>query len=437
MKYRLNYGRATGELTLREPPRLGHFVGPVRAEGVDLREEVRRQLHEPIEAPPLYRACTADDRIAVVYDASLPQGVDLLVPLFETLASEAGVSANQISVVYDATRPTNEIDRLIDELPDEWADVQLIGHRPDDPQGVGYLASTAAGRRIYLARAVIDADMYLVVSRIGFDSVTGRRGPSSLLFPVMSNESTRAHARRLAMDARLPADQLRHRQETLEVSQLAGLFYALGASVGSDGLIDQVWFGRYDAVEKEGDRYSDRTWRVDPPSSSPDLVIAVTSPQPGGTTWETVADTFESAVRLLGRESGAVAVISDVSASIGSALSILRQEDDPWRAANQLRQSEFPDAVSGFQLASAIGHGRIYFLSKVDDEIVESMGMVPLRSLHELENLAAKGSRLVLIENADRFEVTPPKTSIYRQATSESLSEEEEDDEEEMLNEEE
>lgn len=428
MKYRLSYGRATGDLTLREPPRLGHFMGPARADEFDLRGEVRRQLHDPIEAPPLYRACTSDDRIAVVFDASLPQGVDLLVPLFETLASEAGVSASNISVVYDATRPTGEIDRLIDELPDEWADVQLVGHRPDDGQGVSYLASTASGKRVYLARSVIDADMYLVVSRIGFDSVTGRRGPSSFLFPVMSNEQARSHARRLAMDARLPADQLRHRQESLEVSQLAGLFYALGASVGSDGLIDQVWFGRYDAVEREGDLYCDRTWRVDPPSSSPDLVIAVTSPQQEGTAWETVAGTFESAVRLLGRESGAVAVISDVSAPMGSALSILRQEDDPWRAANQLRQSELPDAVSGLLLASAIGHGRIYFLSKVDDEIVESMGMVPLRSLHEVENLAAKASRILLIENADRFEVTPPKTSIYRQAERETDEQEDVDD---------
>jgi nickel-dependent lactate racemase len=428
MKYRLSFGRATGELTLREPPRMGHFVGPARTDDFDLRGEVRRQLHDPLEAPPLYRACTADDRIAVVFDASLPQGVDLLVPLFETIASEAGVSASNISVVYDATRPAGEIDRLIDELPDEWADVQLVGHRPDDAQGASYLASTASGKRVYLARTVIDADLYLVVSRIGFDSVTGRRGPSSLLFPVMSNEQAKTHARRLAMDARLPADQLRLRQESQEVSQLAGLFFALGASVGADGMIDQVWFGRYDAVEREGDQYSDRRWRVDPPSSSPDLVIAVTSPQPGGTTWETVAGTFESAVRLLGRDSGGVAVISDVSAPIGSAFSILRQEDDPWRAANQLRQSELPDAVDALQLASAIGHGRIYFLSKLDDEIVESMGMVPLRSLHEVENLAAKASRLVLIENADRFEVTLPKTSIYRQTRIETSSERDDDE---------
>jgi nickel-dependent lactate racemase len=414
MKYQLSFGRSSGNLVLREEPRLGHFVGPARSSDEELRDEVRRQLENPIDAPALHRACTSDDRVAVVLDAGLPYAVDILVPLFECLCHRGGVSASNISVIYDGSEASGQVDQLIDELPDEWADVQMVEHHPASLPSVAYLASTSGGRRVYLCRGVVDADFYLVVSRIGFDPVQGRRGPSGLLFPTMSNEETRLQARRTAMESRLSPDHLFHRQDSPEVAQLAGLFYSIGVCVGADGAPDRVWVGRYDAVEREGDQYVDEHWRVDPPNVVPDLVIAVCSPRDGGSSWEDLALALVSATRLYKFEMGAVAVVSDLSQSLGPATSILRGENESWTASQRIRESESSDAVTAWQLAQGVGQARVYLLSKLENEVVESMGMVPLASLHELENLSKKASKVVLIENADRFDVTMARSAIYR-----------------------
>ena len=47
--------------------------------------------------------------------------------------------------------------------------------------------------------------------------------------------------------------------------------------------------------------------------------------------------------------------------------------------------------------------------------MVEAMGMVPVASLHEVENLSGKMRRIFLLENADRVDVNVPKISIYHQ----------------------
>jgi nickel-dependent lactate racemase len=430
MQYRLAFGRSSGELRLAEVPRLGHFVGPTSDRSASERQDdVRTQLQNPLDAPPIHRACTADDRVSIVLDAGLPHAVDVLVPLLESLCQQGGVSPANISIVYDSSSPQSKIDALVDELPDEWADVQMVEHRPDDATGTAYLASTDGGRRVYLSRAVIDADFYLLVSRVGFDPIQGRKGPAGLLFPMMSNEETHLQARRTAMEARWLADHLCTKQDSEEVAQLAGLFYAIGVAVGSDGQHDRVWVGRYDRVAREGDLYVDANWRVEAPIVSPDLVIAVCSPDARGSSWQDVASALESATRLYRHDSGKIALVSDLADTMGPAISILRTQNDPWSAAQQIRESESPDAVAAWQIASAVANNQVYFLSKIENDLVDAMGMVPLASLHELENLARKASKIIMVEGASSVEVPIARSSIYRQA--ESVDQDEADTEDE------
>ena len=154
-------------------------------------------------------------------DADLPNAAAIVTPIVESLCSHVGIGSHQIAIVHAATAQQGNIDELIDALPDEVADLQVVEHRPDDASGVSYLASTASGRRIYLSRSVLDADFFLVISGMGFDSLTGRRGPSSCLFPGMSNAESISFARRLAIDhraaSRSPSSATRLRGDRLHV----------------------------------------------------------------------------------------------------------------------------------------------------------------------------------------------------------------------------
>src|SRR5690606_25531369 len=49
-----------------------------------------------------------------------------------------------------------------------------------------YLASTATGERVYLAKDVVDADFLITAGALAFDPVIGYRGTNSVLYPGLS-----------------------------------------------------------------------------------------------------------------------------------------------------------------------------------------------------------------------------------------------------------
>src|SRR5690606_33190636 len=97
---------------------------------------------------------------------------------------------------------------------------------------LGYLASTKAGRRIYLNRALTEADVVVPVGALGFDPVLGYRGPWSTLFPGLSNAETQQAERRSAAGSGRRGSVL---EESAEVSWLLGSLFHVGVLPGVGG----------------------------------------------------------------------------------------------------------------------------------------------------------------------------------------------------------
>src|SRR5262245_1878143 len=76
---------------------------------------VRDALEGPIDFPPLRRALTPDDHVAVVVDEHLPQLGRLLVPILEHVRS-AGVAPEAITLLC---LPPSSGQPWLEELPDE------------------------------------------------------------------------------------------------------------------------------------------------------------------------------------------------------------------------------------------------------------------------------------------------------------------------------
>jgi nickel-dependent lactate racemase len=426
MRAQLRFGARTGEIRIDDSRVCGHFHGPVD-EDHSPDELVRRSIESPLDAPPIHLACTPDDRIAIVLDADLSDAALIVGPMMESLCKQVGIRPEQISIVHSDAAPRENIDDLIESLPDELADVQIIEHHPADASSVSYLASTAAGRRIYLSRSIIDADFFFVVSECIFDSLTGRRGPSSVLFPAMSNAESLSYARRLALDHRASIDLLHQRQDCEEIAHMSGLFYGVGVSMDAVGKVDHVWLGKFDSVQQAANHHLDESWTISRADDSPDLVVAVCSPAPHSTTWKSVGAALESASRLIGPDGGKIVIVSDVTEGPGAAMQMISRDGATWETINALRESEAADSMAAIQCAEAVNSTTVYLLSGMTNDVVESLGMVPVASLHEIENLTRRAARIFLLENADRVHVNVPKTSIYGNRSAEHVQEDRSD----------
>src|SRR5437868_708487 len=158
------------------PPPL---TDPVRA--------VREGLESPLGYPALRRSLTPDDHVTIVVEEHLPRLAELLTAVLEHVTA-AGVEPAAVTLLCP---PTHSKQPWIEDLPDAYQDVRLEMHDPADRSRRAYLATTQAGRRVYLNRSAVDADQLIVLTGPRFDPVLGYAGAEGAVYPALSDVETR------------------------------------------------------------------------------------------------------------------------------------------------------------------------------------------------------------------------------------------------------
>ena len=369
---------------------VGAWEGPASL-GLDaVRDRLVDALESPIDDPPLRRIVVPGDRVVLSIDPEVPDLARVVSAVAEVLL---GAEVASIQGVALAPLPASE--------RDDWpATVPLIVHEEDpaEPSSMAYLASTTAGRRVYLPRSVTEADVVVSIGLLGFDEVLGYRGPWSTLFPGLGDREARVSGRRSALGIGRRGALL---DESGEVSWLLGSFFHVGVLPGARGAAGII-AGEAGAVREAGLRAIDDAWTFRTETRA-DLVIAgIGRPgQPNGP--RELALGLSTAAALV-RRGGKIAAITDVSGPIGPALGRLAAQDDPARGvAKALRGlEEEADYLEARLIGEALHWADVYLLSGLDAEIVEDLGMIPLASPAEAQRLAAAAPSLLIVDNADR-----------------------------------
>ncbi len=232
---------------------------------------VRDALENPRDFPPLRQMIVPGDRVAIALDPSIPRSPAVVDGLVEVLL-EAGAQEESLAIV--APRP----------VPDAIERTNPAGsavvHDPDDRTGIAYLASTREGRRVYLNRAVTDADVVIPVGRLGYDPDLGFRGPWSTLFPGLSDRKTMKEMRDRngggSGDGDLQRFQTRL-DESFEVSWLLGTQFFLGVVPGRKGPLEVI-AGRDAEVRERGIASLEENWTFRAPSRAEMVIAGVGSP---------------------------------------------------------------------------------------------------------------------------------------------------------------
>jgi hypothetical protein len=284
--------------------------------------------------------------------------------------------------------------------------VTVEGFDPADRSAVAYLASTQAGRRIYLGRALIDADFVLPVGLVRHEPGAGPRGPWSLLFPGMSDLETRNQVR-AELVAEAPDDReeivATQEREATEVAWLLGCLYQVGIVPAAGGMAGVV-VGSVAEVAQQGKNLAETLWTFSTEGEG-DVIVAGIGRPGRPATLDDLARGLRTA-SALGRPGATVVLLSTVAGEAGVALRRLVGLDDP---ADALAALAGADAEEDYQvalaLAEALAAGKVYLYSALDEELVEDLGMVPLSRPDEAARLIARGRRCILVDQADRTRV--------------------------------
>ncbi len=368
---------------------------PIRLPAPDL---CRRALSTPRGFPELGRCVVPGDNVIIAVDPETPFLADVLTAVCEHLQTvpDGGVS---LTLLLPEDESGNSWQWLTDSLPLHLQQqMTIVSHLPSDQNQLSYLASSAAGERIYLNRLLTDADMIVSVGLLAFDGQLGVRGTTSVLFPAFSDEATLRAARSHGHSELTPEQQRPFRDLVDEIGWLLGTQFTVQVIPGVGVAPTEIIAGLPDDVLQHGREVLNRVFRILVSEEVDAVVLSI----PGGAAfgWRQLGHALEQASHLI-NQGGRIIVVADLPVPEGPAATMLRRCQEPEDLLKPLRREPTSDAVEIAQLIETLRRARVYLLSTLPPDVVEEMGMIPIADSAELQRLVAAVENRIVIPNAN------------------------------------
>jgi len=394
----LRYGAgSTVRLDLAEEQLIAECDAPRGTPIRDVAGAVRRALESPENFPPLAQTTVPGDHVVLVLGDDVPQAPAVIgVVVAELLA--AGILAGNITLVRqhvsngaDRPNPLEAVDANFREQ------IRVIDHDPANRQQLSYLAASGEGKPVYLNRAILEADVVLPIGCLRLADTPGYHGTAAGVFPAFSDTKS-IERYRCPTSVESPVQRKRLHKEADEVNWLLGILFTIQVVPGGGGDILHVLAGELKSVFSRGQALCKDAWSYRVPRRA-SLVVAAVEGDPSQQTWENVGRAISAAAGVVA-DDGAIAVCTDLTTGLGPALQQLAGADDLHMALRQITHDRPADAVPAAQLAHALERGQVYLLSRLEEAVVEELGVAPVTSADQIARLASRHPSCIVLANA-------------------------------------
>ena len=179
-----------------------------------------------------------------------------------------------------------------------------------------------------------------------------------------------------------------------------GVLFTIQVVPGGGDDVLHVLAGDVKSVFKRGQALCQEAWSYRVPRRA-SLVVAAVEGDSRQQTWDNVGRAISAAAGAV-TDDGAIAVCTDLAAELGPGMRQLAGTDDLDRALRRIMRDSPADALPAAQLAHALEHGRVYLLSRLDESVVEELGVAPVTSGEQIARLASRHPSCILLANAQR-----------------------------------
>ncbi len=389
MLLRISFANEFIELDPGGSELVGFWEGPESLPKAEVAAEIRENLASPLAYPTLRQAVVEGDRVVIALDPSVDNPKELLEAVVEELAF-GSIEREQIEIVLPWTPTWNPAEFIPDG-------VSLQIHNPDDRAGIAYLSSTNSGRRIYLNRRLVDADLVFPIGRLGFDFESGYRGPWTTLLPGLSDRATQEAFSSQSHDE-LPKENESWPllEESVEVGWLLGSQLQLAVLPGKTGLRRAI-AGRFDAVRTAGIQALKADWTFSVQNRA-DLVVAGIGPEGG---IEAMSIGVSAAMGLV-RRGGKIALLTRTTGEFGPACQKLLGVEDPTRGPSILKEAVGEsDYAIARRISRALAWADVFLLSNLDAQIVEDLSISVIEKPEQAKRLVSNSTSCIFLNQAE------------------------------------
>jgi nickel-dependent lactate racemase len=373
--------------------------GPPAA-SINATTATTRAIEAPLDFPPLRQAIVPGDRIVLALAPGVPEGPKVVAAIVTTLTT-AGAVPEDITVVRTPQDVANGVADPRAKLPAEIRERVLVQtHNAVERNELSYLAADAQGEPIYLNRRLCDADFVLPIGRIqpspGSNGKQKRQHWNNTLFPCFADRKAIDHFAPTGVP--LSAGQREFQQKHIDqVAWHLGVQLTVQVVPGANDEAFAVLAGTPQAVFWQGAELYRKAWQTPEPQRV-DLVISGISGGAPQQIWGNVSDALEAALKLV-NDGGAVVLCTELDTEPGAALKHLADAADSEEAEARLRKQRTEDAPLARQLAALGDRATVFFLSRLPEATVSSLGFSHVAAPEEIVRLASRHDSCILIEN--------------------------------------
>lgn len=360
--------------------------------------DVRDQLQQPLNFPPLELAIVPEDKIAIALDRHTPGAAEVIAGMWAHFERRS-IRPQDVTILQPASWQVEKLHDPRSALPESVRnEINWVTHDATDKKREAYLANSAGGERIYMAREIVDADVVFPVGSVGFDPLLGIRSANSAIYPGLSNVDALAKARGQDHAELRPEDDRPLRQLQDEVAWLLGVQAGVQVLPGVGDRPAGLLYGSLDSVTASSRIWLKQNWHVELAQRC-EVVVAAVDAEGSETSWTQIGAALQTARNLVQRR-GKIVLITNLATEPSDGFAFLRECESPREALKPLRIESPPDLIPASRLASAADWASVYLLSQLKNDIVESHCMTPLESEAEAARLLDRGGSCLLLEGA-------------------------------------
>lgn len=383
--------------------------------------EIGEALAAPIKSPPLEDLFSNGDSVLIVVsDATRATGSAQILNLLVRRLIQAGISPADLAIIFATGihRPVTPEEKIELLSPFLAQRVRTIDHTPHDPGEMVSLGTTAGGTPVEVNRALKDFSQVVITGAIGFHYFAGFSGGRKSICPGLASERTIEATHMLALDFESGGrragvgtgllDGNAVHEECERVAAMIGPRFSINSVVDERGRTIRIHAGDWRAAHRAGcsEYFSNHSVTI---GKKREVVIVSCGGYPYDINLIQAHKSLEMAAHAC-KDGGTIVLVAECRDGLGHpTFTKWFDEKDSRALAVRLRSAYEVNGQTAWSLLTKAERCRIHLVSKLPDEEVRRMRMVPSRTLTDaLDSIDDKTEGYIMPRGAALFPLLEP-----------------------------
>ncbi|RJX15764.1 nickel-dependent lactate racemase [Candidatus Bathyarchaeota archaeon] len=315
----LPYGSTEVCLTVSPENLLGVVEPKPRPKPANFEEELEKALQNPINAKRLDEIVKPNQKIAIAFDKNLnPNLLGLMISKLWDKMKVSGIPASNVTVIIgckDGEIPSQtEAENFLQKIPENF---QKKVHNPNILEDLVEVGLTNRKTRVFLNKSFWEADVKILLGKIGLHPYAGFYGGSSTILSICGLKTIHQNYV-LAVNSKSRIGVLEENPvyaDLVEIAKLCKVDYALNVIENEENETLKVFCGEPEKMFLEGVKFIRSFYEVEVDGKAEVVVVS-----PGGTPYDQnfycAYEAIEHVLSIV-KDGGVIVLVAECSQGLG------------------------------------------------------------------------------------------------------------------------